>query len=89
MTAIANRLSVVIPHWNAKDLLPTCLDALALQTHPDVEIIIVDNDSSDGSVAFIQQNYPDVHLIALPENRGFTGACNAGMMAATGEFVGL
>lgn len=87
--AVGGRLSVVIPHWNAKDLLPTCLDALAAQTHPDLEVIIVDNHSSDGSAEFVKTRYPDVRLIELPENRGFTGACNAGMAAATGEFIAL
>jgi GT2 family glycosyltransferase len=86
---VAGRLSVIIPHWNAKDLLPVCLDALAAQTHPDVEVILVDNASSDGSQAFVKENYPSVKLLELPENRGFTGACNAGFESATGEFLAL
>ncbi|HLA42633.1 MAG TPA: glycosyltransferase family 2 protein [Aggregatilineales bacterium] len=87
--AVKGRFSVVIPHWNAKQFLPTCLAALNAQTYPDVEIIIVDNASSDGSQAYIRENHPKVRLVELPENRGFTGACNAGMTAATGEFIAL
>jgi GT2 family glycosyltransferase len=86
---IEGRLSVVIPHWNAKQFLKTCLDALAAQNYPDVEIIIVDNASTDGSQQYIKDLYPAVRLIELPENRGFTGACNAGIQAATGEFISL
>ncbi len=54
-----------------------------------LEIIIADNDSHDESRALIKRDYPEVVLVELPENRGFTGACNAGMRAATGEFVAL
>jgi GT2 family glycosyltransferase len=77
-------LSVVIPHWNGKQYLETCLDALLKQTYAPIEIIIVDNASEDGSQAYIREHYPQVTLIELPENRGFTGACNAGMQAAQG-----
>lgn len=83
------RLSVVIPNWNGQHFLTVCLDALRAQTHPDVEVIIADNASEDGSQAFIKENYPEVVLIELSENMGFTGACNAGMETATGEFICL
>jgi GT2 family glycosyltransferase len=81
--------SVVIPNWNGQHFLQVCLDALAAQTYPHVEIIIADNASTDGSQTFIREHYPQVALVELPENRGFTGACNAGMLAARGEFVSL
>lgn len=81
--------SVIIPHWNGKHFLQPCLDALAAQAHPHLEVILVDNASSDGSQAFVREHYPHVTLIELPENRGFTGACNAGMARATGAFVAL
>ena len=82
-------LSIVIPNWNGAKFLPTCLDALRRQTYPHLEIIIADNDSHDESRTLIKRDYPEVVLLELPENRGFTGACNAGMQAATGEFVAL
>jgi GT2 family glycosyltransferase len=85
----AGLLSIVIPNWNGLRFLQTCLDALLRQTYLSLEIIIVDNASEDGSQAFIQAQYPIVRLIALPENRGFTGACNAGMAVARGEFICL
>ncbi len=81
--------SVIIPNWNGKRFLQPCLDALLAQTHPNIEIIIADNASGDGSQAFIKETYPQVILIELPTNLGFTGACNAGMEAAKGEFVSL
>lgn len=88
-TAERGLLSIVIPHWNGKHFLPDCMAALAKQTYSPVEIIIVDNASTDGSQAYIRENHPKVNLIELPANRGFTGACNAGMAAARGEFVCL
>lgn len=81
--------SVIIPHWNGKQFLQPCLDALYQQTHPHLEIIIVDNASEDGSQDYIKTHYPDVTLIELPENLGFTGACNAGMEIAQGDIVSL
>lgn len=82
-------LSVVIPNWNGAHYLPTCLDALRNQTYPQLEIIVVDNASEDNSRTLLADQYPEVRVIALPENRGFTGACNAGMEVAQGKFVAL
>lgn len=81
--------SVIIPNWNGAQFLPTCLDALAGQIYTPIEIIIVDNASTDGSQALVAERYPAVRLIELPENRGFTGACNAGIQAARGEYIAL
>ena len=65
-------ISIVIPNWNGKHFLSTCLDSL-LQMNCSVpyEIIIVDNGSRDGSIEFLEENYPDVKIIALNENTGF------------------
>lgn len=82
-------VSVVIPNWNGAHHLPTCLDALRAQTYPRLEIIVADNASSDGSRALLAERYPEVRLVALPDNRGFTGACNAGMRAAGGSIIVL
>lgn len=82
-------LSVVIPNWNGKRFLATCLDSLRRQTCGDLSVIIVDNASSDGSQALIRTDYPDVRLVELDENQGFTGACNIGIEAAEGEIVAL
>ena len=82
-------LSVIIPNWNGGKYLPVCLDALQRQTYPHIEVIVADNASTDGSQALITGSYPAVRLLQLPENRGFTGACNAGIEAAEGEFIAL
>lgn len=81
--------SIIIPNWNGAKFLPVCLDALRAQTYTHMEIIIADNASTDGSQALLAERYSDVRLLALPENRGFTGACNAGLEAAQGNIAVL
>jgi GT2 family glycosyltransferase len=81
--------SVVIPNWNGLKFLKTCLDALRAQTYPNIEVIIADNASTDGSQDFIRTHYPEVILIDMGYNSGFTGACNAGMKHAKGDVIAL
>ncbi len=80
-------VSVVVINWNGARHLPTCLDALRAQTYPRLEIIVADNASTDGSQALVRERYPEVRLVALPENRGFTGGNNAGIAASRGEII--
>ncbi len=82
-------VSVIIPNWNGAHHLPTCLEALRRQTFRDFEVIVVDNASTDESRELLARDFPEVRIIALPENRGFAGACNAGIRAARGEIVVL
>jgi GT2 family glycosyltransferase len=82
------RVSVVIPNWNGKRFLAGCLDSLAQQTYP-VEIVVVDNGSKDGSVEFLESNYPQVKLIRFEVNTGFSVAVNAGIRASDSEFIAL
>jgi GT2 family glycosyltransferase len=81
--------SVIIPNWNGARHLPTCLNALRAQTYPQVEVIVADNASTDESRDLLARDYPEVRVITLPENRGFTGACNAGLREAKGVYLAL
>lgn len=83
------RISVIIPNWNGVEHLPTCLDSLRHQTLEGVEVIVADNGSTDGSLQLLERRYPEVSVLALGENRGFAGACNAGIRAAGGTFIVL
>jgi len=82
-------VSLVIVNWNGAHHLPVCLDALRRQTYRTFEVILVDNASRDHSLDLIASNYPEVKVIALPANRGFTGGSNTGLRAARGELVVL
>lgn len=79
--------SVIIPHWNGIQHLPTCLDAMQRQTFTAHEVILVDNGSTDGSQELLRRSYPQVRLLELKRNLGFTGACNAGFRVARGDYV--
>lgn len=50
-------------------------------------MLVVDNASGDGSVAYLREHHPEVELLALPENRGYAGGANAGLQAGTGEYA--
>lgn len=80
---------MIIPNWNGLAHLPVCLDGLSAQTYTDLEIILADNGSTDGSVDYVNSNHPLVRVVQLGRNAGFSAACNAGIRAATGEFVVL
>ncbi len=86
---IQPKVSVIIVNWNGKSLLEDCLGSLAAQTAKEIEIILVDNGSKDGSVEYVRERYPGVKLISLPENLGFAGGNNAGIRVARGEYIAL
>lgn len=79
--------AVIIPNWNGRHHLPTCLEALRRQTYGDFEVVVVDNGSADGSQAWLRESYPDVRLIELSRNRGFSVAVNTGIRQSRGEAV--
>ena len=83
------RVSVVVVNWNGKHHLGECLGSLRAQTFRDVEIILVDNASHDGSREYVQKHFHEVRLIALQNNCGFAGGNNAGIRVASGKFIAL
>src|SRR5690349_19923120 len=78
-------ISVVIPNFNGIQLfphtLPTVSEALALSSKP-YEVIIVDDCSTDGSVKYLRENYPDVKILVNSENSGFSITVNKGVATA-------
>jgi len=80
-------ITVIIANWNGAALLPTCLEALAAQTYTDFKILVIDNGSQDASIDTLQENWPHIQLIRLPENRGFAAANNLGARLADTEWI--
>ena len=81
------QISVIIPNWNGKHLLEVCLSAMRRQTFRDFETILVDNGSDDGSRDYVREHFPEVRLLPLRENLGFTGGTIAGYAQARGNLV--
>jgi GT2 family glycosyltransferase len=73
---LARSVAVVIPSWNSVQLLPRCLDSIAAQS-AEVELLVVDNGSTDGSLALLEER--GVEHVALPRNTGFAAAVNLGV----------
>jgi GT2 family glycosyltransferase len=81
-------VSVVIVNLNRRDLLERCLQSIWKQTYTDFEAIVVENGSKDGSLEFLRGiREPRLRVVALPENRGFAGGCNAGIASAQGRYI--
>ena len=80
-------VSVIIVTWNSAPFLRRCLAALASQSHPDLELIHIDNASIDDSVAVVRECAPTAQQIINDANLGFSAAVNRGIQLARGEFV--
>ena len=82
-------IDIIIPNFNGVALLPTCLDALRAQSRQDFRVLVVDYGSTDGSCELLARDYPEVHVLALPRNRGLAAAVNTALAATCRSFVVL
>lgn len=83
------KVSIVIPNYNGKHFMKACMESLYKQTWKEFEVIVVDNASSDGSVSYIEEYYPDIRLIKMDTNTGFSTAVNVGIQDAKAPYVFL
>ena len=81
------KVSVIVLNWNGKKYLKECLDSLATQTYREFETILVDNGSTDGSVAYVREFYPWARVVLLPENTGFASGNNRGLAECRGQYI--
>jgi N-acetylglucosaminyl-diphospho-decaprenol L-rhamnosyltransferase len=82
-------ISIVIINYNVKDYIIPCINSI-IDTRPKnlmVEIIVVDNNSKDGSITAIQDNFPNINLIINNRNEGFTKGVNLGVKSAQGKYL--
>ncbi len=89
LSAGAPRLTVTIPNYNGKELLAHMLPSLQAQTLREFAIVVVDDCSTDDSLAYLKAEWPHVRVLALPVRGGVTAAMNACLRAADSELVGL
>ena len=81
-------LSVIIINYNVKHFLEQCLCSVQkAMVGIQAEVIVIDNNSSDGSVGYLQPVFPSVQFISNKENAGFGKACNQGLRLSTGKHI--
>lgn len=80
-------ISVVLLNWNGEQVVEKCLKSLQGQTYHPLELIVVDNASTDQSVELIRKNFPEVKLVLNEKNLGFGGGNNVGIRASQGRFI--
>jgi GT2 family glycosyltransferase len=81
-------LSIIIVTWNVSDCLKQCLDSIFRnQEDLALEVILIDNNSSDNTIDLVKRDFPQVKLIANSKNLGFAKACNQGLAIAQGKFL--
>jgi len=81
-------ITVIIPNYNGKQYLKTCFESVRMQNHLH-QVIVVDNGSTDGSVDFIRENYPEFTLLENEKNLGFAAAVNQGVKASRTDYFFL
>lgn len=82
-------VAVLVLNWNGKELLPTFLPSWLEHTPDSAELIVVDNGSIDGSVAYLRMNYPEVRIIELGDNYGFSEGYNRAIEQISHDVVVL
>ena len=80
-------ISVVVLNWNGGRIVEECLMSVQAQTYWLLEIIVVDNASTDGSVDLVEKRFPDIKLIVNERNLGFGGGNNVGIRACHGKYI--
>ncbi|MBI5404053.1 MAG: glycosyltransferase family 2 protein [Ignavibacteriae bacterium] len=80
-------VSINIVNWNGLQFIGHCIDSIKLQTYKNIEINIIDNNSSDGSVDFLTTKYPDIKLVKNMRNEGFSKAHNQAIIISSGEYI--
>jgi hypothetical protein len=88
-TVAAVDVAVVIPNYQGERWLPGVLESIAAQTVAPAEVVVVDDGSTDGSLALLASRFPAVRVIALGSNGGFARTANAGIAAVGAEAVAL
>jgi len=83
------KVSVIVVNFNGKSYLEACLRSIVSQGYPDFEVILVDNNSSDGSVGYVRQRFPDVLIVENAKNLGYAAGINSGIGRASGVYFAV
>jgi GT2 family glycosyltransferase len=80
-------VSVVVVNYNKKKQLYSCLESVLNQTYPDIEVILIDNFSSDGSVDMVKENFPEVRILRNKENMFLAKPYNQGIRESKSDII--
>ncbi len=80
-------VSIIIPHFNGKEILQNCLASLEKTNYSNLQVILVDNGSTDGSVEYAQRESPWIQIKKNEKNLGYAGGCNSGLEKAQGKYI--
>ena len=83
----SSRISVIIPHYNNKDILYNCIYSLHKATYNNYQIIVVDNNSTDNSVEEVKKSFPAIKILKSKKNLGYAGGCNIGAEVAKSDYL--
>ncbi len=87
--ALLPRVSIVVVNTNELHHLEHLLPSLFAQDYPDYEVLIVDNGSTDNSLNYVTENFPEARIICNQRNLGYAGANNAGFSSASGQYIAV
>jgi GT2 family glycosyltransferase len=80
-------ISIIILNWNGRRFIENCLNSVRETTYPNIEIIVVDNGSTDGSDKIVENKFTDVRLIRTNNNLGFAAGNNVGIDMSEGDYI--
>lgn len=83
------KISIITVVWNNKDTIGDAIDSVLSQTHDDIEYIIIDGSSNDGTVEIIQNYGDQIHVFISEKDNGLYDAMNKGIKLATGDVIGI
>jgi GT2 family glycosyltransferase len=86
---MAEPVCVIVTNWNQAEYTLACIETIVAQDYEDIAIVVVDNGSTDNTIAQVSHTYPQVTILALPENLGPTGGYNSGFRHALADGFNL
>lgn len=82
-------VSIAVLNWNGEQLLESFLPSVTYSSHSDFDLVVIDNDSSDGSIAYLEDWHPEANIIQTGSNLGFAGGYNHGIKNIQTKYVAL
>ncbi len=84
---MVKKVSVIAVNYNGISHLDVCISSILKQSYTDFEVILVDNNSSDGSLDYARNKFPNLIFVVNDENLGYAGGINSGLAHATGDYI--